>query len=57
MKATATLRQREGSDWLGGSQHIIDNTNDMAISPFNTCLANTITMKVTTKIKVAPDQI
>ena len=32
--------------WPGGPQCTKDNANDTAISPFNTCLANALTMKV-----------
>ncbi len=35
----------------GGPRPTEDNTNDTAISPFNTCLANTLTMSSAAKIK------
>ncbi len=49
MKAAATLRQVRL--WRGGPRPTEDNTNDTAISPFNTCLANTLTMSSAAKIK------
>lgn len=58
MKAAATLMQWEGVRlWPGGPQRTRDNANDTAISPFNTCLANTLTMRVAAKKKMHQNQI
>lgn len=56
MKAAATPRQREGSDCGGVDRSAQkDNANDTAISPFNTCLASTLPMRVAAEIKVELD--